>query len=59
MGLLNVEIIPCNNKGKEYTEADDKFVDSPQQLIGQEIHFLLKILSARGLPNKYTVSVVI
>ena len=24
-----VEVAPCDSKGKEYTEADDKFVDTP------------------------------
>ena len=45
---------PCNKKGKEYTEKDDKFVDSPDELIGKDLHFLFKIVNCRGLPNKYT-----
>ena len=28
IGVMNVEIAPCNDKGREYTEADDMFVDS-------------------------------
>ena len=45
---------PCNKKGREYTEKDDKFVDSPDELIGKDVHFLFKIINCRGLPNKYT-----
>ncbi|XP_064610663.1 kinesin-like protein KIF28 isoform X2 [Liolophura sinensis] len=54
VGLLNTEIIPCNKKGKEYTEADDVFVEKPEDQIGKEIHFVVKITSARGLPNRFT-----
>ena len=53
--LLQVEVAPCDSKGREYTERDDKFVDSPDELIGKEINFLFKITNCRGLPNKYTV----
>jgi len=54
IGLMNIEVAPCNKKGKEYTEKDDKFVDSPDELIGKDLHFLFKIVNCRGLPNKYT-----
>lgn len=46
---------PCDSKGKEYTEADDKFVDSPDDLVGKEVNFVFKIVNCRGLPNKYRV----
>ena len=48
-------MIPCNEKGKEYTDADDKFVEDPELLMGQGMYFVAKIVSARGLPNKFTV----
>ena len=51
-----MEIIPCNEKGKEFTEADDVFVEDPESLKGKTISFVVKIVSARGLPNKFTVS---
>ncbi|KAL8616438.1 hypothetical protein ACOMHN_041041 [Nucella lapillus] len=54
VGLLNVEIIPCDEKGKEYTDADDVFVEDPEQLRGKNLHFVVKIVSARGLPNRFT-----
>ncbi|XP_076437363.1 kinesin-like protein KIF28 [Babylonia areolata] len=54
VGLLNVEVIPCDSKGKEYTDADDKFVEDPEMLKGQNVFFVVKIISARGLPNKFT-----
>ena len=34
IGIMNVEVAPCDEKGREYTEADDKFVDSPDDLVG-------------------------
>ena len=53
---LQLEVAPCNKKGREYTETDDKFVDSPDELVGKDVHFMFKIVNCRGLPNKYTVS---
>ena len=56
MFFVQIEIIPCNDKGKEYTDADDMFVEDPQALMGKPVYFAVKIVSARGLPNKFTVS---
>nr|XP_040578221.1 kinesin-like protein KIF28P isoform X1 [Lepeophtheirus salmonis]XP_040578231.1 kinesin-like protein KIF28P isoform X1 [Lepeophtheirus salmonis]XP_040578235.1 kinesin-like protein KIF28P isoform X1 [Lepeophtheirus salmonis] len=53
IGIMNIEVAPCDSNGKEYSEDDDKFVDSPEELIGKEINFLFKIINCRGLPNKY------
>ncbi len=57
VGLMNVEVCPCDKNGREYTEKDDMFVDSPDELVGKDLFFLFKITNCRGLPNKYTVSV--
>nr|XP_053626423.1 kinesin-like protein KIF28P [Cherax quadricarinatus] len=54
VGMMNLELHPCDAKGKEYTEADDKFVDSPSDLVGTAFNFKLKITSCKGLPNKYS-----
>jgi len=54
IGIMNVEVAPCDEKGREYTEADDKFVDSPDDLVGKNVSFIFKIQNCRGLPNKYT-----
>jgi len=54
IGIMNLEVAPCNKKGREYTETDDKFVDSPDELVGKDVHFMFKIVNCRGLPNKYT-----
>ena len=56
MEILQVEIVPCNKKGKEYSEKDDVFVDSPKDLIGQELHFNVKIDEAKGLNSMFSVS---
>ncbi|XP_063871952.1 kinesin-like protein KIF28P [Scylla paramamosain] len=53
VGLMNVELVPCDSSGHEYTEADDKFVDEPVDLVGKSMHFKVKITSCNGLPNKY------
>ena len=55
MGHLNLEIVPCNAKGKEYTENDDQWVDNPSDMEGKELNFNVKIESARGLPSRFTV----
>ncbi|KAK2143188.1 hypothetical protein LSH36_870g00010 [Paralvinella palmiformis] len=54
VGLLNVECVPCDKKGKEFTEKDDVWLENPQDIEGKSLHFVVKIVSARGLPNRYT-----
>ncbi|CAL4119353.1 unnamed protein product, partial [Meganyctiphanes norvegica] len=53
VGLMNVEIVPCDATGREFTEADDMFVDTPDELLGKDIHFKFRIINCRGLPNRY------
>jgi kinesin family protein 1 len=55
IGVMNLEVAPCDSKGREYTEKDDMFVDSPDDLVSKELNFCFKITNCRGLPNKYTV----
>ena len=50
------QIVPCNKKGKEYTENDDIWVDNPKDMVGKDLYFMSKILSARGIPSRFTVS---
>ncbi|XP_011668890.1 kinesin-like protein KIF28P isoform X2 [Strongylocentrotus purpuratus] len=52
-GLLDVEIIPCDDKGKELTEADDVFVDDPKDLISRCVNFVIKIKTVTGVPNRF------
>ena len=52
-----IEVIPCDDKGKEYTEADNMFCESSQELNGKNVSFVFKIVSARGLPDRFTVSI--
>ena len=54
IGVMNVEVAPCDSTGREYNEAEDMFVDSPDELVGKEINFVFKLVNCRGLPNKYT-----
>lgn len=48
--------MPCTSQGKEYTEHDDMFVDNPNELMGKDLHFMVKILGCRGLPSRFNVS---
>ncbi|EDV28301.1 uncharacterized protein TRIADDRAFT_53800 [Trichoplax adhaerens] len=53
MGKLRVELIPCDENGKEYDIDADIFVDSPSELLGKKVNFLINISHALGLPNKF------
>ncbi|KAK4299096.1 hypothetical protein Pmani_028601 [Petrolisthes manimaculis] len=53
VGMMNIELLPCDSKGRVFTEQDDMFVDTPSDLVGKSVNFFVKILSGRGLPNKY------
>jgi hypothetical protein len=55
VGIVSVEIVPCNAAGHEYSEHDDIFVDSPSELLGRDMHFVMKIHGCRGLPARFTV----
>src|SRR5699024_1666205 len=55
IGIINLEVVPCNEQGNEYQEHDDVYVDSPQELVGKPFYFMVKILGCRGLPTKFTV----
>lgn len=56
VAFLNVELNPCDEKEREFSELDDNFVDSPFELIGKPLYFKLKIHSCRGLSSRFTVS---
>ncbi|KAK7109967.1 hypothetical protein V1264_013913 [Littorina saxatilis] len=48
-GHLNVEIMPCDTKGKDLPE--DVYVDDPKELLGKPLNFKVKVVNARGLPG--------
>ncbi|XP_054154280.1 kinesin-like protein KIF28P [Oppia nitens] len=54
VGIVNVEVVPCDQVGNEYDERDDVYVDSPQELMGRSIHFVVKVNGCRGLPSRFT-----
>ncbi|GIY76501.1 kinesin-like protein KIF28P [Caerostris darwini] len=54
VGLINVEVCPCSDDGKEYTEQDDQFVETPNELIGRNLHFIVRINGCRGIPSRFT-----
>ena len=41
------QVAPCDSSGREYNEADDMFVDSPDELVGKEVNFVFKIVNCR------------
>lgn len=56
VGIINVEIVPCASDGRELSETDDAYVDAPSELVGKDIHFVVKIHGCRGLPARFTVT---
>ncbi|XP_078581839.1 kinesin-like protein KIF28 isoform X1 [Branchiostoma floridae x Branchiostoma japonicum] len=53
VGKLNVKLWPCTQTGKVLRD-EDAFVDDPEtDLKGQPIAFKVKILNARGLPDRF------
>ncbi|KAK8758238.1 hypothetical protein V5799_004132 [Amblyomma americanum] len=36
VGILNVEMVPCSESGREYTEEDNVYLDSPGELVGRD-----------------------
>ncbi|XP_033624378.1 kinesin-like protein KIF28P [Asterias rubens] len=53
-GLLDVELVPCDKKGNEIKEDDDLFIDHPNELVGRDLNFVVKINGALGIPSRYT-----
>ncbi|XP_074652315.1 kinesin-like protein KIF28 isoform X3 [Tubulanus polymorphus] len=54
VGMLNVEALPCDSNGDEFSENDNVFVDDSEELIGKQLYYNLRLLNARGLPKQYT-----
>lgn len=55
IGIINIEIVPCTSDGRELSELDDAYVDTPSELIGKDVCFVFKIHGCRGLPPRFTV----
>ncbi|KAL1479243.1 hypothetical protein MTO96_052008, partial [Rhipicephalus appendiculatus] len=49
-----VEMVPCSESGHEYTEHDNVFLDSPGELVGRDLNFVVRILHCRSLPKRFT-----
>ncbi|CAL2037683.1 unnamed protein product [Caenorhabditis brenneri] len=49
IGLLTVGLSPCSTTGKELR---GEYVENPSQLIGKNIAFKVKVISAVGLPRR-------
>ena len=56
--MINVELIPCDAKGKELTDKDTTVVQNPQtELLNKNISFLIKINGTRNLNQIYEVKI--
>ncbi|KAH6931565.1 hypothetical protein HPB50_025262 [Hyalomma asiaticum] len=55
VGIINVEMIPCSETGHEYTEQENVFLDSPGDLVGRDLNFVVRILHCRSLPKRFTL----
>ena len=55
IGIINIDINPCDQTGRLFNELDDNFVDSPSELIGRPMYFIVRIFGCRGLPHRFTV----
>lgn len=49
-------MVPCSDSGREYTEEDNVFLDSPGDLVGRDLNFVVRIVHGRALPERFTVS---
>ncbi|KAL3251108.1 hypothetical protein MRX96_055250 [Rhipicephalus microplus] len=54
LGRTEVEMVPCSETGHEYTEHDNVFLDSPGDLVGRDLNFVVRILHCRSLPKRFT-----
>jgi len=55
VGQLNIELVPCSAKGREFTDSDDVWIEGPDELVGKDFHFVVRIKNALGLPERYSV----
>ena len=49
------QVAPCDSSGREYNEADDMFVDSPDELVGKEVNFVFKIVNCRWVKKNISI----
>ena len=52
MGTLDCQIVPCMENGEPLD--DDDFNEDPNELVGTDLNFHLKISGARGLPKTFS-----
>ncbi|XP_041367866.1 kinesin-like protein KIF28P [Gigantopelta aegis] len=49
-GVLTVEMVPCTSNWKP---IEEDYVEDPNELLGKELNFIVKIPHARGLPSQF------
>eukprot|EP00730_Choanoeca_flexa_P004716 TRINITY_DN11781_c0_g1_i2.p1 TRINITY_DN11781_c0_g1~~TRINITY_DN11781_c0_g1_i2.p1 ORF type:complete len:975 (+),score=271.67 TRINITY_DN11781_c0_g1_i2:494-3418(+) len=52
-GKVDIEILPCDERGRPTPELDDVFIDNPDELLGQRVDFLVHIKAARNVPAHF------
>lgn len=50
-GRLKVQVFPCDSDGND---SLDDFKEDPAEMIGQALHFNVRVLEARGLPQRFS-----
>jgi len=56
-GMLEIAIFPCQKDGKDLDpDSDDAFIENPQEMIGRDLHFKVKVINSRGLPSRISSS---
>lgn len=53
VGLLSVELVPCDDSGKEIPESLQGWMDHPESMLGKDVKFALKIMKVGFLPQRY------
>ncbi|KAI3384448.1 hypothetical protein SNEBB_001283 [Seison nebaliae] len=53
LGTIDIELVPCDGNGREYTEKDDKMVENPKELIGKPYYLVVKVGQMNALESQY------
>ena len=53
-GLLNIEMSPCDEKGRILTDKDGVIIRNPEKdLLNQQIHFIIKINALNDIDKNF------
>ena len=55
MGSIDVDIIPHDDKGKEFEEVPE----IPSELIGQKLLYKVKIIDIKNIPKNFSANLIV